>query len=105
MRECLSRAICQISPSGSRSSPPPPPPRRAAAAEGDNLVALEHAVWQLLEVFFIDVTRSGGYVAEDLASWLADNGAALDEMMGRASLDSRVQVDFPHSPSNHPKRL
>ena len=34
------------------------------AAEDGNLVALEHAIWQLLEVFFIDAPRSGGFVAE-----------------------------------------
>ena len=33
-------------------------------AEDGNLVSLEHGVWQLLEVFFIDATYSGGFIAE-----------------------------------------
>lgn len=34
------------------------------ASPDDSLVGLEYAVWQLLEVFFMDVLRSEGYVAE-----------------------------------------
>jgi hypothetical protein len=36
----------------------------ARVAEEGNLIALEHAVWGLLEVFFIDASRSGGFIAE-----------------------------------------
>ncbi|GAX75754.1 hypothetical protein CEUSTIGMA_g3197.t1 [Chlamydomonas eustigma] len=60
-------------------------------AEG-SLVSLEHAIWQLLGIFFINITLSGGYFAEDLSAWLADNGAIIDEMSGRASLQSRLEV-------------
>ncbi|KAG1660588.1 hypothetical protein FOA52_003019 [Chlamydomonas sp. UWO 241] len=64
--------------------------RERATGDAGSLVALEHAVWQLLEVFFVDAVMSEGYVAEDMCGWLADNGDVLDEMIGRESVAARL---------------
>lgn len=68
--------------------------RRSPDADGgtSSIIALEHSLWHLLEIFFIDASQSEGYVAEDLAAWLRGSGAVIDELNGLPSLDARLEA-------------
>lgn len=50
------------------------------AEGGADTVALEAALWGLLELLCIGASRSEGYIAEDLAAWLAEHSPALDAL-------------------------
>ena len=57
-----------------------------------SIISLEHSLWHLLEVFFVDASQSEGYIAEDLVAWLRSTGHTIDDLTGRPSLDARLQA-------------
>ncbi|KAG2451597.1 hypothetical protein HYH02_004192 [Chlamydomonas schloesseri] len=67
----------------------------AGGAEGADddggLAALEAALWQLLEVFFVDAPRNDGNLGEDFVSWLATHGDALAALTGQPTLGGRLE--------------
>jgi len=56
------------------------------------LVGVELAIWHLLEVFYINAARSEGFIVQDMVTWLARNGSALDEAMQSHGLAARLDA-------------